>query len=75
MTSERKKQGQENVTARRINEQIYGEGKKITFFCALPNYLNIFLSTTKAQKMTIFTNHAISQQLQRFRVNIWGTVP
>lgn len=35
MTSKRKKYGQENVMARRINEKIYGEGKKTTFFFAL----------------------------------------
>lgn len=35
MTFERKKQGWENVTAGRINEQIYGEGKKIAVCFAL----------------------------------------
>lgn len=35
MTFERKKQGWENVTAERINERIYGGGKKITDCFAL----------------------------------------
>lgn len=75
MTSKRKKQGQENAMARRITEQIYGEWKKTTFFCALANYLNIFVSVTKEQKIMISINHSISQQLQGFRVNIWGSIP
>lgn len=61
--------------AERINEQIYGEGKKITFFFVCSNYLNIFLSITKAHKIMISINNSISQQLQKFSINIWGSIP
>jgi len=74
MTSERQKEGQENVMVRRINEQIYGEGKR-SLFLLRSNYLNVFSPITKAQKIMVATTHSISQQLQGFRINIWASIP
>lgn len=48
------------------------KGKRLLFFffCTLTNYLNVFLSITKAHKIMVSINHSISQQLQKLRVNI-----
>lgn len=72
MTFERKKQGQENMTAWRRKSM--GRGKR-SLFCAPTNYLNIFLSMTKAQQIMTSISHSISQQPQKLTVNIWGSIP
>lgn len=80
MTFERRKQGQENMAAGRINELCERENDCFSTLWLITSISLLFLFfffflLNKGTEDCGFQNHSISQQLQRLRVNIWGRIP